>query len=71
MEPSVLWDMRVVLEVREAVYESLGIQSVTRQAQVFVISNSRPLVLIGPFLCFRGNKGMFFSFHELSGQDLY
>lgn len=67
MEPSVLWEMRVGLEVREAVYESLGIQSVTWQAQVFVISNSGTLILIGPFLYFRGNKGMFFSLHELSG----
>lgn len=31
-------------------------------AQVFVISNSRALVLIGPFLCFRGSKGMFLAF---------
>ena len=68
METSALWEMRVGLEVREAaVYESLGIQSVTWQAQVFIISNSSTLVLIGPFLCFRGNKGMFFGFYEISG----
>lgn len=49
---------------REAVYESLGIQNVTSYGRPpgFVISNSRTLVLIGLFFCFRRSKGMFLAF---------